>query len=52
MVRILHVDEQGRFEEVYSSKFPLMPSPWPLYRSKAEWRELIDETEKEIEAPL
>lgn len=40
-LRIGKVRPDTQFEQVYASDMPLRPSPWPDYRSRAEWHTLI-----------
>lgn len=40
-VRIGHLRPDGQFDLIDVSSRPLRPAPWPLYRSRAEWRALL-----------
>lgn len=42
-VRIGQVQNDGQFKEVYVSKHPIRPAPWPKYRSREAWQALISE---------
>jgi urea transport system substrate-binding protein len=41
-LRVGKVRPDAQFEQVYASDMPLRPSPWPDYRSRAEWQALIE----------
>lgn len=42
MARVGKVREDGQFDIVWSSTRPLEPSPFPSYRSRAEWNALLE----------
>jgi len=42
MVRIGKITKTGQFEIVWSSGTPVRPSPYPIYHSKAEWDNFLD----------
>ncbi len=42
MMRVGKVLPDGQFEQVYASNAPLRPTPWPSYRSRAEWQTLLE----------
>jgi urea transport system substrate-binding protein len=42
MLRIGQAQENGQFEEIYHSKSPIRPTPFPDYHSSAEWAEIIN----------
>lgn len=44
MARVVKVREDGRYEEVWSSSAPVRPSPFPMFRTKSEWNELLNKT--------
>ncbi|MDR3394711.1 MAG: urea ABC transporter substrate-binding protein [Parasulfuritortus sp.] len=44
MVRVGKVKPNGQFVQVFASSRPLRPAPWPFYRSKEEWRAMIEGT--------
>jgi len=46
---VLKLNESGQFNVVESSAFPLKPSPWPVYRTRDEWSELIQLKQTELE---
>jgi urea transport system substrate-binding protein len=46
-VRVGRVLPGGQFEQVYASGAPLRPSPWPIYRSREAWRELVENAGQE-----
>ncbi len=41
MVRIGQVQPNGQFIQVYSSTRPLRPAPWPYYRSRQAWADML-----------
>jgi urea transport system substrate-binding protein len=41
MLRIGQAQENGQFKEIYHSKLPIRPTPFPDYHSHAEWDEII-----------
>ncbi|QPK61740.1 urea ABC transporter substrate-binding protein [Methylomonas sp. LL1] len=43
-VRIGKANAEGSFDVVYASKWPLRPTPFPLYRTQRAWRELINQS--------
>lgn len=40
-VRIGKIRKDGQFDIVWSSKKPVRPVPYPIYRTKSEWEKLI-----------
>jgi urea transport system substrate-binding protein len=42
-VRISRIRDDGQFDIVWSSKKPVRPVPYPIYRSKSEWNQLIED---------
>lgn len=42
MMRVGKARPDGQFDQVFASGAPLRPSPWPDYRSRDEWRILLD----------
>lgn len=40
-VRLGRVGADGQFEQVFASPWPLQPKPWPGYRLRSDWRELL-----------
>lgn len=40
-VRIGKIQKDGQFDIVWSSKKPVRPVPYPIYRTKSEWEKLI-----------
>jgi urea transport system substrate-binding protein len=38
MFRVGKVRSDGQFDLILSSKGPLRPAPWPMYRSREEWQ--------------
>jgi urea transport system substrate-binding protein len=46
MLRIGQAQEDGQFKEIYHSKLPIRPTPFPDYRSRAEWNEIITSLKK------
>lgn len=47
MVRIGQVLPGGQFEQVFATERPLRPSPWPHYRTREQWLQLIGPAETE-----
>ncbi|GAB4257357.1 MAG: urea ABC transporter substrate-binding protein [Methylomicrobium sp.] len=47
MVRIGRVLPGGQFEQVYATERPLRPSPWPFYRSREAWLDLVGQFERD-----
>jgi urea ABC transporter urea binding protein len=43
VVRIGRITESGQFRIEWSSEEPVRPVPFPFYRSRSEWLELVDE---------
>jgi urea transport system substrate-binding protein len=43
VVHIGRIAENGQFKVVWSSEEPVRPVPFPFYRSRSEWLELVDE---------
>jgi urea transport system substrate-binding protein len=43
MVRIGKIRGDGQFDIVWSSKKPVRPVPYPIYRSKSEWNQLVED---------
>ena len=42
-VRISRIRDDGQFDIVWSSKKPVRPVPYPIYRSKSEWNQLVQD---------
>lgn len=42
MLRVGRARPDGQFEQVFASSEPQHPSPWPGYRSREEWRRLLE----------
>jgi urea transport system substrate-binding protein len=42
-VRISRIRDDGQFDIVWSSKKPVRPVPYPIYRSKSEWKQLVED---------
>lgn len=43
MVRVGRVLPDGQFEQVHASTAPMRPYPWPVFRSREEWRTLLSQ---------
>jgi urea transport system substrate-binding protein len=43
VVRIGRINGNGQFRIEWSSEEPVRPAPFPFYRSRSEWLELVDE---------
>lgn len=43
-VRIGQIGSDGQFHQIYASHRPIRPAPWPSYRSRAAWREMLENT--------
>ena len=43
VARIGRVSKDGQFEVVWASDCPLRPVPFPVFRTKTEWRDLVRE---------
>jgi len=41
-MRVGHVLPGGQFEQVFASDYPLRPAPWPAYRSREAWQQMIE----------
>lgn len=41
-VRVGKVGRDGQFEQVYASSTPLRPAPWPAYRTREAWQQLLE----------
>lgn len=48
MVRIGKVKPDSQFELVYNSEYPLKPTPWPIYRTKEEWLNVLKKIKKKM----
>lgn len=48
MVRIGKTESNGQFMEIQTSLYPLRPEPFPSYRSKAEWQQVVDQISLEL----
>lgn len=46
---VLHLAANGSFNMVDRSPFPLKPSPWPVYRTRDEWSDIIKAKQKKQE---
>lgn len=42
VVRIGKIRQDGQFDVVWSSEKPIRPVPYPIYRSKDQWNQLLD----------
>ncbi len=42
MMRVGKVRSDGQFEQVFVSVAPLRPMPWPSYRSRDAWQDLLE----------
>ena len=49
MVRIGKTEPDGQFKELQASPYPLRPEPFPNYRSNANWRQVVEQINKELE---
>lgn len=43
---VLQWNKKGNFEILDRSLFPIKPSPWPVYRTREEWREIMKAKQK------
>ena len=41
MVRVGKVQADGQFKQVYASDAPLRPYPWPIYRTRSTWQNIM-----------
>ncbi len=41
-MRVGHVLPDGQFEQVFASDYPLRPAPWPSYRSREAWQQMLE----------
>jgi len=42
MVRIGRARPDGQFDQVFASTHPVHPSPWPAYRTRERWQQMIE----------
>ncbi len=42
MIRVGKVRADGQFEQVFASGAPLRPAPWPGYRTREGWQDLLE----------
>lgn len=42
MVRIGQVMPGGQFEQVFATEKPLRPKPWPYYRTREQWLDVLE----------
>ncbi|HMW16619.1 MAG TPA: urea ABC transporter substrate-binding protein [Accumulibacter sp.] len=40
------VQADGQFTQLFTSQDLMRPSPWPVYRSRAEWQALLEQTQR------
>lgn len=52
MFRVGKVRPDGQFDIITSSKLPLRPAPWPMYRTKDEWQTMVKNKLAELKPGL